>query len=127
MADIARFDSFFSSLACGIIFKIAGTPLPANYEISHIYHNLADAAANPEVAEIESTIENFYTNAPSTVFNFGDAKTYSEDVYKVKVFGSPDFLTSLTLVHLFYGIFRVTSMLTRIFDGRGIGHLPQGA
>jgi len=127
MADIARLDCFFSSLACGIIFKIAGAPLPANYEIRHIYHNLGDAAANPEVAQVEDTIEKSYANVPNTVFSFGDAKTFSEDVYKVKVIGSPDFLTSVTLVHQFYGSFRVTSMLTRIFDGRGIGHLPQGA
>jgi hypothetical protein len=51
---------------------------------------------------------------PMEVLNFGHVNARNATVYSVKIFGIPGFQSSITVVHEFYGVFRVTSMLTRI-------------
>jgi|GEM_PF-2755156 len=46
------------------------------------------------------------------VLNFGQVKTLNETIYSARIFGLPDFRSSITVVHRFFGAFRVTSMLT---------------
>ena len=111
--QIARLDSFFTALSCGVVFKSQKAPLPANYVIKHIYHSLvdnADAAMN--VFKVE--IEEFYKNKPMTFMEFGTLDLHNERTYTVEVHGRPNFESSITIVHLFFGKFKVTSMLTRL-------------
>jgi hypothetical protein len=49
---------------------------------------------------------------------FGEPDTRNERIYNIKLFGIPGFQSSLTIVHRFFGVFKVTSMLTR-FVGQG--------
>lgn len=109
--DIPRFDGFFSALSCGIIFKSCGKPLPKNYKMSHIYHNFYRNIP-PEVAEITANIDKFYSGKPMDFMEFGEPDTKNKRIYSVTIFGIPEFKSSITIVHEFFGTFKVTSMLT---------------
>ncbi len=112
--DIARFDRFFDSLACAVIRHVADNQLPADYTLHHIYHNLTQEQTDLERA-IEAQLTAFYSAAAPTiaVLDFGAAKCENEPVYKVNVFGIPKFVSSITLVHEFFGHFKVTSMVSK--------------
>jgi hypothetical protein len=54
-----------------------------------------------------------YAGEPMAALNFGRINALNATVYSVKAFGVPEFLSSITIVHDFYGVFRVTSMLSK--------------
>jgi hypothetical protein len=108
--DIQRFDGFFTALSCGIIFKSCGVPLPENYKISHIYHNF-HGDTSPQMAEFTAHINDFYSGKPMDFMEFGEPDTKNKRIYSVTIFGIPGFKSSITIVHEFFGTFKVTSML----------------
>lgn len=116
--DVARLDDFFTALSCGLIFKSCGSSLPANYTISHVYHNF-QSEAPPARQQIEDAIDTLYAGEPMAFMEFGDPDTKNERIYTVAIFGIPDFQSSITIVHRFFGVFKVTSMLTRILRSSG--------
>ncbi|WP_440092942.1 hypothetical protein ACTACL_02480 [Pseudomonas syringae] len=113
--DIARLDEFFSALCCGIVHKACKASLPKNYIISHIYHNLF-GQADSRIQAIESEIEKFYSGKPMDLMAFGEPGTKNENIYTTTIFGIPGYQSSITVVHLFFGVFKVTSMLTRMHE-----------
>lgn len=110
--DVVRLNEFFTALSCGIICKSCGSSLPFNYKISHVFHSL-QSGADSQLQSIEDAIDNFYAGKPMGFMEFGDPETRNEKIYTVTIFGLPDFQSSITLVHRFFGVFKVTSMLTR--------------
>lgn len=110
---VARFDRFFDALSCGIVFKACGASLPADYRLGHVYHNFECAEEASVETALKQAIFAFYSGEPMTVMNFGRVKALNATVYSVKVFGIANFSSSITVVHEFFGVFRVTSMLTR--------------
>ncbi len=109
--DVRRFDDFFTALSCGIIYKSCGS-LPSNYSINHIYHNLIDNYMSNEEKMLTEMISSFYEDIEEAdIMKFGHLKTLNSSIYSVKIYG----LSSITIIHEFYGQFRVTSMLSRIF------------
>ncbi len=115
--DTTRLDEFFSALSCGLIYKTCGSSLPSKYNISHIYHNLK-GNYSPERHLIIECIEEFYSGQPMAIFDFGRPDLKNKRIYNVKIFGIADFLSSITIVHRFFGVFKVTSMLSCILDPR---------
>jgi hypothetical protein len=111
--DIARFDRFFAALSYGVIYKACGASLPAEYETGHVYHNFKDDAEPPEEMALNKALLDFYSGEPIAVLNFGRINALNAPVYSVKVFGILGFKSSITVVHDFFGAFRVTSMLTK--------------
>ncbi len=111
--DVPRLDDFFTALSCGLIFNSCGSSLPANYSISHVYHNF-QSEADPEIQQIEDAINTLYAGKPMAFLEFGDPDTRNKKIYTVTIFGIPDFQSSITIVHRFFGVFKITSMLTRI-------------
>lgn len=109
-----RLDSFFTALSCGLIFKAKKASLPSNYEISHVYHSLM-SNADPKVKALEAGIEDFYKEKPLAFMQFGQPDLQNERIYTAELHGLPDFESSITIVHLFYGTFKVTSMLSKRF------------
>jgi hypothetical protein len=114
--DIERVDRFFTALSCGVIYKSCGRALPAEYDIRHVYHNFLDKTETAEGKMMKQALFDFYSSQPSDILNFGHVKALNTTVYSVKVVGVPGFGGSITIVHEFYGTFRVTSMLTRNFS-----------
>lgn len=110
--DIARLDDFFTALSCGIVFKSCGSSLPANYTIRHIFHSF-QGAADPLVRQLEDAIGAFYDGEPTGILEFGSPDARNERIYTATIFGVPDFRSSITIVHRFFGVFKVTSMLSR--------------
>lgn len=111
--DVARLNDFFTALSCGIIYKSCGSSLPPNYKISHVFHNF-QSEADSEIREIEDAINTLYSGKPMDFMEFGEPNTQNERIYTVTIFGIPGFQSSVTIVHKFFGVFKVTSMLTRV-------------
>ena len=109
--EVARLNDFFTALSCGIIFKSCGSSLPANYKISHVYHNL-QKEKDSCTQELEDAISALYSGKPMDFMEFGTPDTRNERIHTVKIFGIPNFQSSITMVHTFFGGFKVTSMLT---------------
>jgi len=113
--DVSRLDDFFTALSCGIIYKSCGSSLPDNYKIDHVYHSLHnDSDGMAQV--VEDSINRFYSGRPMDFLEFGDPDTQNKRIYTVKIFGIPEFKSSITVVHEFFGTFKVTSMLSNIVD-----------
>lgn len=124
--DHARFDEFFTALSCGLIYKSQKAPLPSDYRISHIYHRLV-SKADAERRALEANINLFYDEKPLDFMEFGNPETRNERIYTVEIYGLPGFRGSITIVHRFFGIFKVTSMLTRFVNPDGSGPVePEG-
>ncbi|PCK92031.1 hypothetical protein [Pseudomonas viridiflava] len=111
--DSSRFDDFFTALSCGVIFKSCGSSLPVNYSLSHIYHNF-ESDSDVQLRNLEDAIGQFYSGKPMDFMEFGDPEAKNEKIYTVTIFGIPGFKSSITLVHNFFGVFKVTSMLTNL-------------
>jgi hypothetical protein len=111
--DVERLDDFFTALSCGIVYKSCGSSLPAAYSISHIFHNF-QSQTDSETREFEDAISTFYSGKPMDFMEFGGPDTKNERIYTVTIFGIPEFQSSITIVHKFFGVFKVTSMLSRI-------------
>lgn len=109
--DIQRLDLFFTALSCGIIFKSCGNSLPNYYSVAHIYPNFS-FEQDLNSANLEKEIEKFYSGKPPTFMEFGKPNTNNERIYTVEIFGGPQFQSNITIVHLFFGKFKVISMLT---------------
>lgn len=123
--DTARFDEFFTALSCGLIYKSQKAPLPSNYRIGHIYHRfISDADA--ELKALEESIDRFYDGKPLDIMSFGNPGARNERIYTVEIHGLPGFQGSITIVHRFFGVFKVTSMLTRFISSNGTGPSRQG-
>lgn len=110
--DVARMDNFFNALSCGLIFHIAKDQLPQIYSMSNIYHNLIDETLSSKEIKLRKTIEEFYERKTPKILNFGRAQLENKDIYTAKIFGIKDFKSSITIVHIFFGRFKVTSMLS---------------
>jgi hypothetical protein len=111
IVNTQRLDDFFTALSCGIIFKSCGSSLPANYGISHVYCNLEEGTGDP-ITEFKNGIEGFYSGDPMDFMKFGKPNTNNESIYTVEIYGIHKFQSSITVVHLFFGKFKVITMLT---------------
>jgi hypothetical protein len=117
--DIPRLDDFFTALCCGLVFKSQKASLPSDYTLNHIYHNFS-GETKPEWEALVSSIDQFYDGPAPEVLSFGKPDTHNERIYTVEIYGLPEFQGSITIVHKFFGVFKVTSMLTRLYDGLGL-------
>ncbi len=114
--DRSRFDNFFTALSCGIIFKTCGDQVPENYVIHHQYPSFSSEHSDVEQAlQVFEEFERYISVRPIKVLDFGKPNTQNERIYSVKVFGVPDFKSSITVVHLFYGKFKVISFLSNFY------------
>lgn len=118
--DVQRLDKFFDALSCGLIYHVAKDQLPENFSMRNIYHNLLDKSLSPEEIELMAFVERFYKSEPPEILHFGEAKLHNEDIYTAKIFGIAGFHSSITIVHLFFGHFKVTSMLSCIWHNNRI-------
>lgn len=112
--DIDRFDEFFTALSCGIVFKTCQEQIPENYLIHHQYPNFSSEDGAGLGLRVFREFEQLISGEPMKALDFGKPNTWNERIYSVKVFGMPGFQTSITIVHLFYGKFKVISFLTNI-------------
>lgn len=113
--DIERLDTFFTALSCGIVFEACGQSLPEHYRISHVYHSLE--YGDPLWKTMADQTERFYSGSIPNFMEFGDVDAQNARIYTVRMIGMKSFQSSITLVHQFYGTFKVTSMLFNDISG----------
>jgi hypothetical protein len=111
--DNERFDRFFTALSYGIVCSACGASLPSGYTTGHIYHNLQDDAEPEEEKLFKHKLLAFYDSKPMAILDFGRINALNSTVYSAKVFGVQEFMSSITIRHVFFGMFHVTSMLTK--------------
>lgn len=116
VVDKPRLDEFFTALCCGLVYKSQKSPLPADYRLGHIYHNL-QGEADPGMMALEAGIGSFYAVKPLDFMAFGNPDLRNERIYTAEIHGLTGFRSSITIVHLFFGVFKVTSMLTKTIPG----------
>lgn len=112
--DVQRLDRFFNALSCGLIYHVAKGQLPQNFSMRNIYHNLTDESLSLKETELIAFMERFYESETPEILHFGEARLQNEHIYTAKIFGVARFRSSITIVHLFFGHFKVTSMLSRM-------------
>lgn len=108
--DIRRLDGFFTALSLGLISASKKRSLPTHYVIHHIYHSLSSDDGSED--KLEAAIESFYRGKPVAALEFGKPDLKNERIYTAEIHGRPNFAGSITIVHLFFGKFKVTSMLS---------------
>ncbi|WP_092685598.1 hypothetical protein [Albimonas donghaensis] len=108
-----RLDCFFDHLCYGLINSSTDMTLPEYFSLSHIYHNLLSNADSSELM-FQNALKAFYSKQPPEILDFGTPNLNNERIYAVRIFGVPNFQSSITITHKFFGKFEVTSMLTRI-------------
>ena len=111
--DSARFDRFFDALSCGIIYRVSGRSLPVAYTPHHLYHDLEVESEAPEQTARREAVLDFCKGEPRDLLNFGRVKAQNASVYTCKIFGLPEFKSSITINHIFFGAFQVSSLLTK--------------
>jgi hypothetical protein len=117
--DSKRLDRFFSALSFGIVHKACGAALPENYKVGHVYHNLISDELTQDEKLFQDALADFYSGPPLVGFNVGTVKALNTNIYSVKLFGLPDFQSSITVTHEFFGTFKVTSMLSLMHVASG--------
>lgn len=112
--DTKRLDSFFTALSCGIVCKSQNAPLSTDYEIRHIYHNLM-SDEDSDARALKKAISSFYSGKPLEALAFGTPDFRNQNIYISELYGFSDFRGSITIVHMFFGYFKVTTMLSKTF------------
>lgn len=113
--DVARFDNFFTHLACAVYFDRYGESLdPNQHSIAHVYLDLvsddpAERQRNDWIAESVA----FFTAEFSAMISKYVAAKQKAVVYENRIMDPGGALASITIVHTFYGVFNVVSLLTK--------------
>lgn len=115
--DVDRIDKFFNALSCGLIYHVAKDQLPEDFSLRNLYHNLIDDSLSPEEIELRTCVEKFCEREAPEILHFGDAQLHNQTIYTAKILGLGGFRSSITIVHHFFGHFKVTSMLSRMWLG----------
>lgn len=126
--DTERMNNFMNCLTLGVIYKKTGKTVNLDdYVINNVYLDFNNESNLPQ------KMHNFFFGLFGSYFendnefeflkiSFEIKKGYSEDIYKVNVMGMDslimneenEFRHNVTVNHLFFGKFRVTTLITRM-------------
>lgn len=114
LVDVSRMNSVMDGICHAIAFRKYGKNLPTqNFDMHHEFCNFVstDAARDKYVSH---WIEQFdhLTVEHSWALDADAADKISEEVYSYKIFAPVGLDASITIEHLFYGGFKVISLLT---------------
>lgn len=126
--DTERMDNFMNCLTLGVIYKKTRKTIKlSDYVINNVYldfineNNLLQKTQNFFFDLYKSYFEND-SGFEFLKSSFEIKKGYSEDIYKVNVMGmdslimneEDEFKHNVTVNHLFFGKFRVTTLISRV-------------
>ncbi|HFD3854148.1 MAG: hypothetical protein E7D73_15310 [Klebsiella sp.] len=126
--DTDRMDNFMNCLTLGLLYKKTGKTINLeNYVINNVFLDFTNES------NIPPKMKNFFFDLYKSYFendnefdflksSFEIKKGYSEDIYKVNVMGMDsliineerEFRHNVTVNHLFFNKFRVTTLITRM-------------
>lgn len=110
--DIQRLNKFFNALSCGLIYHTAKKQLPQNFSMRHAYHNLTYEPFSLKDICWRKILDWSYKCRVPEILHFGVPRLVNEEIYTATIFGIQNYHSSITIVHLFFGHFKVTSMLS---------------
>ncbi|MGB8840477.1 MAG: hypothetical protein WCC64_05365 [Aliidongia sp.] len=111
---LQRFDAFFDALACAVYFDRFGEVFdPSTHRLKHVYLSLA--YSTPEATQAAERSRNMFTNFfnryEEMVERF-EADKIDEVIYGNTIAAPANTRASITIAHIFYGVFEVISLLT---------------
>ena len=112
--DISRMFNVMDGLSHAIVFRKYGRNLPTqDYRIHHEFCNFFsdDATRDRQVSHWIAQFDRFAIEH-SWAMNAEAADKKSEEVYSYKIFAPVELDASITIEHLFYGGFKIISLLT---------------
>jgi hypothetical protein len=112
--DVSRLDGFFDNLVSAIYFDRYGSPLSSEtHVIRHIYPSFQsdDPDLQRETTFAEKIVGQFASDFADQVSHFEAAKI-DEMVYANTIMDPVGNLASITIIHVFYDVFKVISYLT---------------
>lgn len=113
--DLDRFDNFFDHLCWALYFDRYKEPFnDSTHSISHIYFTLTtdDSSELNLRGMLSKFLEHFRKNHLDQISHYEAAKA-SESVYANQIIDPMGNQGSITIIHTFYGIFEVASLLSR--------------
>ncbi|TQK11226.1 hypothetical protein [Herbaspirillum sp. SJZ107] len=132
--DMERMNAFFDCLTYGVIAKKIKRKFDiASYRVHHRFHDLNHKFFSEGGKEIHENAKDFMDNfmlsdtLTSINFSFVGKKIRNQEIYNLKIMGmdslvdEDELTSSITVVHTFYGKFRVISLLTRIANFKRTG------
>jgi hypothetical protein len=114
--DTRRFDGFFDGFVHAIFFDRYGVRLTtATHRMRHVYSSLVsdDPSHRIEVAHAKWMTGRFFAEHETMVSRF-EAAGIDDAVYSNAIVDPAGTELSITIAHVFYGVFEVVSLLTRI-------------
>ncbi len=114
--DLERFDNWFDGLVHAIFFDRFGFPLsPDTHNLRHTYLSFysEEPSQQLEVAFAGKMTSGFFHDHALMVSRFEAAKI-DEAVYAYDIMDPGGASASITIAHVFYGMFEVVSWLTRL-------------
>jgi len=108
--DHARINDYFDALCFALYAKANGHQLPANYKIRHAYHDLIDSRVLSPYWLMKKFTLLMYKHMLKGAMSSTQVKCENPEIYNARVFGLSG--RPLTITHIFYNYFRVTSFLT---------------
>lgn len=113
--DLDRFDNFFDHLCWALYFERYELPFDdTTHSINHVYFSLhtKDSQELGVRTMLASTIDSFRKEYNDRISSYEAAKV-TESVYSNQVIDPIGAGGSITIIHTFYGIFEVVSMLSK--------------
>lgn len=113
--DTARFDNFFDHLCAGFFFDRYGTSLdPIKHEMRHVYLEFGSDDLHEQKARrmLVSMLGHFLAEFHAMVARY-EADKVDEIVYMHRVIDPIGADGSITILHTFYGVFDVISLMSR--------------
>lgn len=112
--DMERFDAFFTALSCAVLFDRFGEVVDEErFQITHLYPNLHSDDENEmeETRRYRSMFKEFFEEHESLMRHF-EADKIDDVIYANSVAAPWGLKTSVTIVHVFYGVFEIISRFT---------------
>jgi len=113
LVDVSRFDRFFDSLCCAIFFDRYGVSCGEQFKIMHLYLSFEpNSDHDREMLEHGRQMYARFFSDWSQMVSTVEADRIDEIVYQYEIVdpGGPE--ASITIVHGFYGVFQVISLVT---------------
>jgi len=112
--DAGRFDGFFDALTCAVYFDRFGEVFdPSSHRLHHVYpglvHGTSDATSN--AIWMRDSFAHFFGRYEAMVERF-EADKVDEVVYANTIMAPAGTRASITVAHVFYGVFEVISLMT---------------
>lgn len=119
--DLDRFDNFFNHLCCALYFERYELSFDDTaHSISHIYFSLhTEDRQELRVRKMLQSMIDTFREEYNDQFTSYEAAKVSESVYANQIIDPIGAGGSITIIHTFYGIFEVVSMLSKTWKYPG--------